>query len=153
MSAVSVAPAFFPEDERWVRTATDKGSILEEQSRLAARRAKMELVFMLRTCVAEVWRHQLEREQGEAALFATITNQRAIWINEVGFRSTPEPRKPTRWQETAKLLFSLLLFPNDEEFDMKNEAHLAKLARLMHKAQQDKDEQLHQIIRYFFRVM
>lgn len=153
MAAVSVYPAFFPEDERFARTQTERGCILEEQSKLAAKRAKLELIYMLRTCVSEVWRHQLERQQGETALFQTITNHRAMWINDVGLRRAPEPRKPTRWQLTAMGLFSLLLLPEGQGFDMKNDEHLSRLARLMHKAQEEKDEQLHQIIRYFFSAM
>ena len=154
MSAgVTVAPAFFPEDERWVRTATDHGSILEEQNRLAKARAKMELIYMLRTFSAELWRHQLEREKGEKQLWETISGHRAWWVNDVGLAPAPAPRAPTRWQLNTMSLFGLLLQPPNETFDMKNDQHLARLARLMRKAEEEKDEQLVQIIRFFFSSM
>ena len=43
--------------------------------------------------------------------------------------------------------------PPGETFDMRNDQHLARLARLMHKAEENKDEQLFQIVRYFFTTL
>lgn len=156
MAAATVYPAFFPEDERWVRTTTPNGSILVEAAKAAKARARFDLVCMLRTFSAETWRHQIEKQEGEMRLWQAITAQRAWWINDVGLAPATEARKssePTRWQEHTMQLFSLLLLPPDQAFDMRDDQHLMRLARLLRKAEEDKDEQLAAIIRYFFTTV